>query len=152
LTIPGSFSSGWNAYSSDNYSVTDGLNGVVTLTQTNSNGGDCDGCIELFYNSATNTITQWDIYLACSSAASCNLAGPYGAVSFADIDTTNCVNCPDSYDDGVYDYSDYYSEESEAQGGGYFSPSPTPEPSSLLLYGSGLLAIGGIVLRRKRIV
>jgi len=89
---------GWDAYdfsgtgSGDyggTYSLTDGSQ--VSMTQRNSSGNGCDGCVELYWDPSQRVFTAWDVNITC---ASCGPGGTAAAIIM--------YNCPAGFPNGCY--------------------------------------------------
>jgi hypothetical protein len=112
-------------YSFANSSLTDSLTGTITLDQIISNGGATFiGTIHV-----TTSVGSALSAFAAGGDYAFNLAAEYSSGSLSGIfGTTNVA------DASLNEHSSI--------------ASTTPEPNSMLLFGTGLLAVGGILRRR----
>jgi hypothetical protein len=106
------------------------LNGTVVWTQVNTNGSaDLVGTI--LVNSVSGTLATY-FTAGATSAAKFGAGYPAGANTL----------------EGIFGAGGTGTATASINEGGALSPSPTPEPSSILLFGTGLLGLGGILRRR----
>ncbi len=106
------------------------LNGTVVWDQVNTNGS-ADLVGTLLVNSVSGTLATY-FTAGDTSAAKFGAGYPSGGNSL----------------EGIFGAGGTGRATASINEGGAFSPSPTPEPSTILLFGTGLLGLGGILRRR----
>ena len=117
---------------------------TLTLNSTSGPKGSLTGIVTLVPFTQTSKDRSFNDNLVADvtiSSASGSLDGKSKTFVLS-LDLGNC--------DPIGDLKDGHWSNTDGDGSLIPTPSPTPEPASMLLFGSGLLVLGGMLRRRMR--
>ena len=124
-------------FTPDSFSFTDGL---VTITQANATKSDFG-----FITNALGEITAWNLDFINAETSMYVGTGP-SLICPVNCSVTDGSFAPSSLD--VINYADIVNDPGVWTVSASTAPVPTPEPSSIALFGSGTLGLIGLVRRR----